>query len=117
MKYLPLLKNVNTLVLCSSFSCTLTFLVRLQPELYWPVVMLEVSLVLYCLHESLNSVFFRLIVAGLVFGVVCGNSDYLELLFKFDSERIISTITTIVISVLMILCLILLIVWSRRQDG
>jgi hypothetical protein len=86
------LKNLNELVLYASFSCGAAYVGRLVPAFYFPILLLRLSIFLYCLYviASLEKNKELAIILGgaLLVGMIGGYWDYIELLIKFDFPKI-----------------------------
>jgi len=92
------LKNTNELVLYASFSCGAAYLGRLLPPFYFPILLLRLGIFAYCIYVVGNlekNKEFAVILGGAIFlGMIGGYWDYLELLIKYDSPKVVSSLAT-----------------------
>jgi hypothetical protein len=91
------LKNTNELVLYASLSCGAAYLGRLLPPFYFPILLLRLGIFAYCIYVIGNlekNREFAVILGGAVFiGMIGGYWDYIELLIKFDSPKVIASLS------------------------
>jgi len=95
------LKNINELVLYAGFSCLVAFLTRLNPVFFFPVLMLRLSILSYCIYvisyTEGNKVIARIISAAVVVGWIGGYWDLIEVYLQWDSSEIIKNIMLILV--------------------
>lgn len=91
------LKNTNELVLYASLSCGAAYLGRLLPPFYFPILLLRLGIFAYCLYVignlEKNREFAILLGGALFIGVIGGYWDYIELLIKFDSAKVVAPLS------------------------
>ena len=91
------LKNTNELVLYASLSCGAAYLGRLLPPFYFPILLLRLGIFAYCIYVVGNlekNREFAIILGGALFiGMIGGYWDYIELLIKFDSSKVIASLS------------------------
>jgi|SRR3569832_164160 len=92
------LRNSQELVLYASISCGAAYLGRLLPPFYFPILLLRLGIFAYCIYVVGNlekNREFAIILGGALFlGMIGGYWDYLELLIKYDSPKVISSLAT-----------------------
>lgn len=94
MGTLTVLRTATELVLYSSLSCSATFFVRMFPGFYVPVSLLFIAIVLFVYFNSFNgNRLFIVILLSLLFGVLGGYWDYLDIVFKFDPQKVFSVLS------------------------
>ena len=100
------LKNANELILYASLSCGASFLVRLLPPFYWPILLLRSAIFVYCaivLYRAENNRELAMIIgASLFIGMLGGYWDYIEVLIKYDLQLVVTTITSVLCASLII---------------
>lgn len=98
------LKNANELALYASVSCGAAFLGRLLPAFYFPVLLLRLGVVGYCIYViayTEKNKELAVILGGAVFlGALGGYWDLVEVYLRYNLSQIVSVITTISIFVL-----------------
>lgn len=100
------LKNSQELVLYASVSCGMAFLGRLLPAFYFPILLLRLGILFYCLFIIFkaegNKELALIIGASLFIGMVGGYWDLIEIWLRYDLSTIATTTTmgTIFISAL-----------------
>ena len=85
-------KNLNELTLYAALSCGCSFVARLHPEFFFPLLLLRLSLIAYCWYiiaviES-NRAFGWLLGSAVILGLVGGNWDAIELTLEFDPQKL-----------------------------
>lgn len=99
------LKNANELALYASLSCGAAFLGRLLPAFYFPVLLLRLGVVGYCIYViayTEKNKELAVIIGGSVFlGMLGGYWDLIEVYLLYNLSQIISTVTAISIFVLL----------------
>jgi len=90
------LKNTNELVIYASISCGAAFIGRLFPAFYFPILLLRLGVLGYCLYiiagTEGNKELAILIGGALFLGMVGGYWDLIEVYLKYDSARIVSAV-------------------------
>ncbi|MBW4597520.1 MAG: hypothetical protein KME46_32645 [Brasilonema angustatum HA4187-MV1] len=93
------LKNINELCLYAGLSCLVAFITRLNPVFFFPILMLRLSIVGYCLYiisyAEGNRTTARIISAAVLIGWIGGYWDLIEVYWRWNSEEIIKSIMLI----------------------
>lgn len=94
------LKNFNELALYAGVSCAFAFLVRLNPAFFYPVLLLRLSVLLYCFYiialtENEKSI--AVIIGTAIFiSWLGGYWDLFEIYLNFDLTNILNKTITII---------------------
>lgn len=100
------LKNANELALYASVSCGAAFLGRLLPAFYFPILLLRLGVVGYCIYViayTEKNKELAVILGGSVFlGMLGGYWDLIEIHLRYNLQQIVSGITAVSIFVLAI---------------
>lgn len=103
------LKNLNELVLYASLSCGATFVGRIVPALYFPILLLRLSISLYCIYVIANLENNRelaIILGTAIFiGMIGGYWDLIEIWIRYDFKSIARLATIILLFVAALLAL------------
>lgn len=82
------LKNLNELILYASISCGAAFLSRLFPAFLFPILLLRLGILAYCLYVIATiekNREFAVILGGAIFiGAIGGYWDYLEIYIRYN---------------------------------
>jgi hypothetical protein len=97
------LKNINELILYASISCGASFVGRLLPALYFPILLLRLGIFLYCAYVIAklegNRETAYIIGGSLFIGMIGGYWDLIEVYLRFNLEAI-AALTTMTIAFL-----------------
>lgn len=94
------LKNFNELALYAGVSCSFAYLVRLNPAFFYPVLLLRLSILLYCFYiialtENEKSI--AVIIGAAIFiSWLGGYWDLFEIYLNFDLTNILNKAITII---------------------
>jgi hypothetical protein len=94
------LKNFNELSLYAGVSCAFAFFVRLNPAFFYPVLLLRISILLYCFYiialtENEKSI--AVILGAAIFiGWLGGYWDLFEIYINFDLSNILTKAITLI---------------------
>lgn len=92
------LRNSQELVLYASISCGASYIGRLLPPFYFPILLLRLGIFAYCFYVVANlekNKEFAIVLGGALFiGMIGGYWDYLELLIKYDSPKVVGSLST-----------------------
>ncbi len=84
------LKNLNELVLYASISCGMAFLSRLSPAFLFPILLLRLGILGYCLYViatiEKNKEFAMILGGALCLGMIGGYWDYMEITIRYNQE-------------------------------
>jgi hypothetical protein len=90
------LKNFNELALYAGLSCAIAFFTRLNPAFFYPVLLLRLSILLYCFYVvalTENDKTLAIIIGAAIFiGWVGGYWDLIEVYFRFNLTNILNTL-------------------------
>jgi len=105
------LKNANELVLYASVSCGLAFVGRIFPALFFPIVLLRLGILGYCIYVIAGAERNRelaIILGGALFlGMLGGYWDLIEVYLRFDSVRIVSAVTSVICFILIVIGIVI----------
>ena len=108
------LKNVNELVVYAAISCGVAFIGRLIPAFYFPILLLRLAILLYCLYVVANlennKELAIIIGVSLFIGMLGGYWDLIEVWIRYDFAAISQIIT---ILLLLIASLLGLYIYAR----
>jgi hypothetical protein len=108
------LKNVNELVVYAVISCGVAFIGRLIPAFYFPILLLRLAILLYCLYVIANlennKELAIIIGVSLFIGMLGGYWDLIEVWIRYDFAAISQIIT---ILLLLIASLLGLYIYAR----
>lgn len=90
------LKNLDELTLYAALSCGCSFVARINPEFYYPILLLRLSILAYSWYviailES-NRSFGWLLGFSCLIGVLGGNWDAIELQLEFNQKQLVSNL-------------------------
>lgn len=109
-------KNFIELSLYAGISCGVAFLVRLNPALLYPVLILRIGILMYCwfviIEVEQNRVFGLILGTAILIGWVGGYWDYLEIYIAYNLSEIVSTLTALLVFVVIAISL-----WSQWNNG
>ncbi|MHC5722725.1 MAG: hypothetical protein ACYTXY_00935 [Nostoc sp.] len=94
------LKNFNELALYAGVSCAFAFFVRLNPAFFYPVLLLRLSILLYCFYiialtENEKSI--AVILGAAIFiGWFGGYWDLFEIYLNFDLLNVLTKVITVI---------------------
>lgn len=92
-------KNMVELSCYASISCAFAFLVRIRPEFLYPVSILKLAILVYCIYIIFavegETVFCVLLCSAVLIGWLGGYWDLIELLLNFNSEEVASLTTSL----------------------
>lgn len=96
------LKNVNELVLYAAVSCGVAFLSRLIPGLWFPLLLLRLAILGYCIYvigwlEQKRHVGL-LVGVAMFLGSIGGYWDLLEVYFRYNPNFIMGSASVILIA-------------------
>jgi hypothetical protein len=99
------LKNLNELTLYAALSCASSFLARINPEFFYPILLLRLSILAYCWYvivvlES-NRAFGWLLGSAILIGLLGGNWDAIELTLEFDTQKLVSNLLLVLGAILL----------------
>lgn len=110
------LKNANELVLYAAISCGVAFIGRLVPAFYFPILLLRLGILFYCLYVIANLEKNRematIIGSSLFIGMLGGYWDLIEVWLRYDLSAISHLIT---ITLLFIASLLGLYIYVRSN--
>lgn len=93
------LKNFQELAVYGGVSCAVAFFVRINPAFFYPVLLLRISILLYCFYIialTENQKNIAVILSAAIFIGWLGSSwDLIEIYFNFDFEGILTQATVI----------------------
>lgn len=111
------LRNSQELILYASISCGAAYVGRLLPPFYFPILLLRLGIFAYCIYVIGNlekNREFAIILGGALFiGMIGGYWDYLELLIKYDSSKVITSLS----SALLLALVICTAIYQVRSNG
>jgi hypothetical protein len=86
------LQNLNELVIYAAISCGAAFIGRIFPAFYYPILLLRLGVLGYCLYvigRSEGNRELAFVLGGaLLLGMVGGNWDWVEVYLRFNQELI-----------------------------
>jgi len=86
------LQNLNELVIYASISCGAAFIGRIFPAFYFPILLLRLGVLGYCLYvigQSEGNKELAIVIGGaLLLGMIGGNWDWIEVYLRFNQELI-----------------------------
>lgn len=104
--YMPLflsmrhLKNINELAFYAALSCGGSFISRLFPAFWVPILLLRIGIFAYCLWVLVlgenNRIVAGVIGSSLIIGAVGGYWDLIDVKLRFDASSITRNLTIIV---------------------
>ena len=98
------LKNLNELVLYASISCGAAFLSRLSPAFLFPIILLRLGVLGYCLYViatiEKNREFAMILGGALFLGMIGGYWDYLEIYVRYNQETIAKLLSLLIFVIL-----------------
>jgi hypothetical protein len=105
------LQNLNELVIYASISCGLAFIARLFPAFYFPILLLRIGVLGYCLYVVAGAEGNRelaITLGGAMFlGMIGGNWDWLEVYLRFNQRVVGQYLSIITFTLLAVLGLTL----------
>jgi hypothetical protein len=113
------LKNLNEAILWASSSCALGFFSRLMPTFIFPIMMLRLSITIFCLYNVSNApsrgarFSYGVIGGAMLFGFVGSYWDYIEILIHYESDEIASVLGVISLIAVVLLGLHY---WSKNKN-
>ncbi len=113
------LKNLNEAILWAAGSCSLGFFARLMPTFTFPIMMLRLSITIFCLYNVSNAPSrgtrfgYGVIGGAMMFGFIGSYWDYLEVLVHYESDEISSVLSVIGVIVVALLSLHY---WSNNKN-
>lgn len=109
-------RNFVEISLYAGISCGVAFLVRLNPALFYPILILRIGILLYCwfviAEVERNRVFGLILGAAVLIGWVGGYWDYFELYFHYNLSEIIGTATALLVFVVVVCS-----IWIHWNNG
>jgi hypothetical protein len=112
------LKNINELVLYAGLSCLVAFLTRLNPMFFFPVLMLRISILSYCIYiiagAEGNTAIACIISTAVIVGWIGGYWDLIEVYLHWNSTEIIKNI--MLVMAIPILCFALYLQWNYGKN-
>lgn len=94
------LKNFNELALYAGLSCAFAFFVRLNTAFFYPVLLLRLSILLYCFYIialTENEKTIAVIIGASIFiGWIGGYWDLVEIYLNFDMQNILTKGITLI---------------------
>jgi hypothetical protein len=112
------LKNANELVLYASISCGAAYLARLNPPFHFPIMLLRLGVLGYCLYiiaiAEGNKELAIIVGGSLLIGMIGGYWDLIEVHSKYVSPETTLTLTTAALAVLVTLYILN---QRSKQDG
>lgn len=86
------LQNLNELVIYAGLSCGAAFIARIFPAFYFPILLLRLGVLGYCVFVIAkaegNRELAGVIGAAILLGVIGGNWDWFEVWLRFNSDQI-----------------------------
>lgn len=90
------LKNFNELALYAGLSCAIAFFTRLNPAFFYPVLLLRISILLYCFYVLAlaegDKTLAVIIGAAIFIGWIGGYWDLIEIYFQFNLTNILNAL-------------------------
>lgn len=105
------LKNFQELAVYGGLSCAVAFFVRINPAFFYPVLLLRISILLYCFYiialtENEKSI--AVILGAAIFVGWLGSSwDLFEIYLNFDLDGILTQVITVIGIVFIAACIYL----------
>lgn len=112
------LKNINELALYAGLSCMAAFLTRLNPVFFFPLLLLRISILGYCLYIMAytegNLAIARIISAALVVGWIGGYWDLIEVYLRWNADDIIKSL--LLLMLVPVVCFALYLQWNHGKN-
>lgn len=99
------LQNLNELVIYASISCFAAFIGRLIPAFYFPILLLRLAIVGYCIYiirGEGNKELAVVLCGSVLLGMIGGNWDFFEIYLRYN-YRLIGRWISIVLSLAFII--------------
>jgi hypothetical protein len=95
------LRNSQELVLYASLSAGAAFLGRILPPFYFPILLLRLGIFAYCFFIIVkaegNKELGIVLGSAICLGMLGGYWDLIEIYLRYDLQRIITTVTAVVV--------------------